>query len=219
MTSVNSTTALVTGASRGLGYQVAKLLAQKNVHIIGLARTVGGLEDLSDEITSKNGSSTMIPLNLENDMELNNLAQAISMRWSSIDIFIHCASIPSPMSPVTSISLKDFNKSLTVNTKATLKLIQIMDPFIKVSRLKTAIFIDDKNSGKFLSSYSASKAATREIVESYKEESKRIGVNVITFIPLPMGTGLRARFYPGENRQNLVSCYSEAKKLTSMVIS
>ena len=218
MSSFNSTTALITGASRGLGYQLAKLLALKGIHIIGLARTIGGLEDLSDEITAKNGSATMIPLNLENDNELNNLAQTISMRWRSIDIFIHCASIPSPTSPVTSISLKDFDKSLTINTRATLKLIQIMDPFIKVSRLKTAIFIDDKNSGKFLSSYASSKAATREIVDSYKEESKRIGVTAMTFIPLPMRTSLRARFYPGESRQNLVSCESQAKKLISMVI-
>ena len=42
--------ALVTGASRGIGYAIAKMLAGHGAHIIAVARTVGGLEDLDDEI-------------------------------------------------------------------------------------------------------------------------------------------------------------------------
>ena len=106
------TIALVTGASRGLGYQVAKLLAIKGMHVIGLARTVGGLETLSDEINGSNGTSTMIPINLENDQELTALSSTIFERWQKIDIFIHCACLSSPMSPVTLLSLSDFDKSL-----------------------------------------------------------------------------------------------------------
>ncbi len=216
MDTTKKTTALVTGASRGLGYQVAKILAKKGMHIIGLARTVGALEELSDEITELQGSSTMIPINLENDEELNKLSNLLNQRWEKIDIFIHCSSVPAPMSPVTSISIKDFNRSINVNTKATLKLIQILDPFLRASNQKKAIFIDDTNSGKFLSSYSSSKAATREIIKNYREESKRIGTNVIIFTPEPMPTSLRARFYPGESKDTLSSCSVQAKELINL---
>ena len=207
--------ALVTGASRGLGYEVAKLLAQKGIHIIGLARTVGALESLSDEIKEGNGTSTMVPIHLENDAELNNLTKMIFDRWKKIDILVHCASIATPMSPVVAVSFKDFDKSLAINTRATLKLIHNFDPLIRVSNLKTVIFLDDQHKGKFLCTYSASKSATREIIYSYKEESRRIGANVIIFTPKPMPTSLRARFYPGEDRNKLSSCLSQAKLLIS----
>ena len=102
---------------------------------------------------------------------------------------------------------------LSINTRSTLKLIQVLDPLIRASHLKTAVFIDDKNSGKFLSAYAASKAATREIIKIYREESKRIGARVITFNPEPMPTSLRAKFYPGESPKKLKSCLSQARKL------
>ena len=213
MADLEKKVALITGASRGLGYAVSKLLATKGIHIIGLARTVGGLESLSDEITNSNGTSTMVPLDLKNMSQLESLGNSIFDRWKKVDIFIHCACIPTAMSPVTTVSLKDFEKSITINTLATLKLIQILDPLIKTSKVKKMVFVDDKKSGKFLSSYAASKAASRELVESYKEESKRIGTQVIVFTPKPMPTRLRAKFYPGERRSRLSSCLLEAERM------
>ena len=208
--------ALVTGASRGLGYQVAKLLATSNVHVLGLARTIGGLENLSDEINSLKGSSTMIPLDLTNDLDLESLAKNIFERWNKVDFLIHAASIASPMAPVSSVSLKDFDHSLTVNTRATLKLIQVIDPLIRLSKNGMAIFVDDLIDGKFLSTYSSSKAASRSIIYSYQKESERIGVKVSIFNPSPMPTSLRARFYPGETRTHLSSCESQAVKLIEL---
>jgi NAD(P)-dependent dehydrogenase (short-subunit alcohol dehydrogenase family) len=119
------------------------------------------------------------------------------------------------MSPVTSLSLKDFDKSIAINTRVTIKLIQELDPLLKNSRLKIAMFIDDPNTGKFLTSYSSAKAASRDIIKNYKEESKRIGPRVISFTPSPMPTALRARFHPGENRDGLSSCISQATELLS----
>tara|TARA_A100001015_G_C15024142_1_gene729550 strand:+ start:1137 stop:1796 length:660 start_codon:yes stop_codon:yes gene_type:complete len=213
MNEFDKTLTLVTGASRGLGYQVAKLLAHKGNHIIGVAKTVGGLESLADEIATFGGTSTMAPINLEKDLELENLAITIFERWQKIDAFVHCAGIPAPMSPVTSISLKDFERSISVNTRSTLKLIQTLDPLLRQSKIRKAVFVDDTNSGKFLSSYASSKAATREIIKSYREESKRLGIKVITFKPEPMPTSIRAKFYPGEAKKNLSLCELQAKGL------
>ena len=215
MAEFNKKIAVVTGASRGLGYQVAKLLAKKNIHIIGLARTVGGLEALSDEILEDNGSLTIVPIDLQDDGAIDNLGAQIFERWKKIDILVHSAIASSPMSPVASLSLTTFDKSIAINTRATIKLIQVLDPLLKQSNIKIALFIDDKQTGKFKSSYSSSKAATRDIIQNYREESKRIGPKVMTFKPLAMPTVLRARFYPGENQKDLWSCVSQAKALVS----
>ena len=163
MVALDKRIALITGASRGLGYQIAKLLAKKNIHIIGLARTTGGLEALSDDICKANGSLTIVPIDLQDDSSIDNLAQQIFERWKKIDVLVHSSVVASPMTPVTSITLKDFDKSMAVNTRSTIKLIQSMDPLLRHSDIKTALFIDDSNTGKFLSSYSASKTHERTL--------------------------------------------------------
>ena len=213
MEKIKKNVALVTGASRGLGYQVSKLLAKKNYHILGLARTIGALETLSDEIKEQKGTSTMVPICLEKDEQLNSLATMIFERWKKIDVIVHCASVPAPMSPVVGLSLNDFEKSIAINARSTVKIIQNFDPLIRSSKLKTFVFLDDNHSGKFMSSYAASKSAAREIIKNYKEESQRVGTKVVIFHPKPMPTSLRARFHPGEDRKKLSSCLSQAKLL------
>jgi len=56
---------LVTGASRGIGYATAKHLAAAGAHVIAIARTQGGLEDLDDEIKAAGGQCTLVPMDLK----------------------------------------------------------------------------------------------------------------------------------------------------------
>jgi short-subunit dehydrogenase len=55
---------LVTGASRGIGYQAALEAAQRGAHVVAVARTVGGLEELDDEIQAVGGAATLVPVDL-----------------------------------------------------------------------------------------------------------------------------------------------------------
>ena len=57
--------ALVTGASRGIGYAAALALARAGAHVVALARTVGGLEELDDAIKAAGGAATLVPLDLK----------------------------------------------------------------------------------------------------------------------------------------------------------
>ncbi len=54
--------ALVTGASRGIGYATALALARSGAHVVATARTVGGLEELDDAIKALGGAATLVPL-------------------------------------------------------------------------------------------------------------------------------------------------------------
>ena len=62
--SLASRIALVTGASRGIGNATARALAKAGAHIVAVARTQGGLEELDDEIRKDGGTATLVPLSL-----------------------------------------------------------------------------------------------------------------------------------------------------------
>jgi len=53
---------LVTGASRGIGYASAVKMAQQGAHIIAIARTQGGLEDLDDAVKAAGSDATLVPM-------------------------------------------------------------------------------------------------------------------------------------------------------------
>ncbi|MEE2774804.1 MAG: SDR family oxidoreductase [Pseudomonadota bacterium] len=205
--------ALVTGASRGLGYETSILLAKRGIHVIALARTVGALENLSDQITKLGGSGTMVPIDITNYPQVKNLGSILLEKWKKVDYFVHLAAMAAPLSPTPYLSLDDFDNTLNVNARATLHLIQIIHPALQMAKKGQALFVDDNIEGKFFSSYAASKAASRAILKSYRRENKRLGPKVTIFKPSPMPTALRARFFPGENRTRLQSCASQARIL------
>src|SRR5690625_2165046 len=102
--------ALVTGASRGLGYALARELGGAGAHVIALARTVGGLEELDDAIRKEGGTATLVPLDLGDDAALPRLGASIHERWGRLDLWIHTAIHAPALSPAHHIDAKDFDR-------------------------------------------------------------------------------------------------------------
>ena len=212
----SDTVALVTGASRGLGYATAIELARKGAHVIALAKTVGGLEELGDAIEEAGGSSTLVPLDITDEGGLQRMCLAIHERWGRMDLLVHCAAHAVLLSPTAHVSDKDFDRMWAVNARATQRIIAMTEPLLKAADEGTAVFMDDPKAGeKFFAGYGATKAAAKAIVESWAAESANIGPRVVTFTPSPMPTGLRARFFPGEDTKALSPTAVEAKRMLS----
>src|SRR6202045_2839154 len=95
--------ALVTGASRGIGYATALALARAGAHVVAVARTVGGLEELDDAIRTGGGSATLVPLDLRDHEGIARLAAAINERYRRLDVLIGNAAIGGPSSPLSHV--------------------------------------------------------------------------------------------------------------------
>ena len=98
--------ALVTGASRGIGYAVALALARAGAHVIAIARTVGGLEELDDAIRAEGGSATLTPLDLRDYQGIYRLTPALNERYGKLDILVGNAAIAGVPSPLDHIEPK-----------------------------------------------------------------------------------------------------------------
>ncbi|MHA1128527.1 MAG: SDR family oxidoreductase [Alphaproteobacteria bacterium] len=213
-----NTVALVTGASRGLGYATALELARQGAHVVALAKTVGGLEELADAIDAVGGSSTLVPLDITDEGGLQRMCLAIHERWGQLDLLVHCAAHAVLLSPTAHMAEKDFDRMWAVNTRATQRVIALTEPLLKAAAEGTAVFMNDPVGGKkFFAGYGSTKAAAQAIVDSWTAETVTIGPRVLTFTPNPMPTGIRARFHPGEDRTMLATTEDEAKRMLDLV--
>src|SRR6201988_3205704 len=133
--------ALVTGASRGIGYASACALARRGAHIIAVARTQGGLEELDDEIRKDGGSATLVPLSLTDVDGIARLGAALHERHGKLDILIGNAGVAGPSSPLGHIDLKPWNDVMAVNVTANFQLIRCMEPLLRNSDAGRAVFV------------------------------------------------------------------------------
>ena len=207
--------ALITGASRGLGAELAKSLSS-TYHIIAVSRTIGALEELDDQIKKRGGSSTLAPIDLINTNAVAQLCRSIFDRWGKVRLWAHTAIHAAPLGPVITIDSKDWEKSITNNVTVLAKLIPMVSPLLQDD--SKAIFFEDTTiMKKFSSVYGATKAAQIQIVKTWQDECKSTGPKIYIAQPNPMPTAVRARFYPGENRKELQSIEKEAKRLVSLL--
>ncbi|MBV7392849.1 SDR family NAD(P)-dependent oxidoreductase [Mameliella sediminis] len=211
--------ALITGASRGLGFALAEALAPE-YHIIAVARTVGGLEELDDRIQAKGGSATLAPMDVTDRDAMAHLCRSIHDRWTpempegqpTLALWAHTAIHASALTPAPHIDPKEWRKSLTTNVEAMGHLIPFVAPLL--GEAGQALFFDDAKGGeKFYGLYGTGKAAQIAVARSWAAESERTGPRVHILEPAPMATAVRARFHPGEDPKTLATPESEAKRL------
>lgn len=208
--------ALITGASRGLGSALAEALAPTH-HIIAVARTTGALEELDDRIKAAGGSATLAPMDITVPEAMATLCRGIHDRWGKLDLWIHSAIHAAPLTPANFTAAKDWQKSLAINATATSVLIPYVAPLL--GQEGQAVFFDDPRAGeKFFGTYGATKAAQMALAKSWQAETVKTGPKVQILEPKPMPTGLRGRFFPGEDRAALTPIQDEAARLLPQIL-
>ncbi|MHC2463010.1 SDR family NAD(P)-dependent oxidoreductase [Bradyrhizobium embrapense] len=198
--------ALVTGASRGIGYATSVALAKAGAHVVAVARTQGGLEELDDEIRKGGGSATLVPLSLTDYDGIARLGLALHERHGKLDILVGNAGTAGPSSPLGHIELKPWNDVLAINVTANFQLIRCMDPLLRQSDAGRAVFVTSGVAHKanaYLGPYAASKAALDALVRSWANETANTALRVNLFSPGPIRTRMRAQVFPGEDPMTL----------------
>src|SRR5512146_1909870 len=133
--------ALVTGASRGIGAALALQLAEAGAHVVAVARTAGGLEELDDCIKAAGGSATLVPLDVKDSDGIARLALALNERYGRLDVLVGNAGVLGPLSPLGHVEPKDWDNIIAVNVTANWQLIRTMDPLLKRASAGRAVFI------------------------------------------------------------------------------
>jgi NAD(P)-dependent dehydrogenase (short-subunit alcohol dehydrogenase family) len=198
--------ALVTGASRGIGAATALALAKAGAHVVAIARTTGGLEELDDQIRAAGGSATLVPLDMTDTGGIARLADALDKRYGRLDVLIGNAGIVGDISPLGHVQPKSWDSVLATNVTANWHLIRFLDPLLQKSDAGRAVFITSgaaSNARAYRGPYSVSKAALDVLARTYAAEAASTKVRVNLFNPGPTRTRMRATVMPGEDPATL----------------
>ena len=200
-------TALVTGASRGIGRSIALGLAKSGAHVLALARTAGALEELDDEIKAAGGKASLIPMDLVEGDGIERLAGALTERFPALDILVLNARSLGELAPLPDIDPKVWKHTLDLNVTANWRLIRALDPLLRKSADARVIGLSSRVGGEaakaFWGTYAVTKAAFDIVLKTYAEEMEKTPVQVSIISPGPMRTDMRKLAMPGEDPATL----------------
>ncbi len=220
-TSLAGKIALVTGASRGIGAAVARSLAAKGAHVIALARTSGGLEELDDEIKKVGGTATLVPVDLRNFDDLDRMGQALFERFKKLDILVGNAGQLGVLSPLPHVDQKAWDEVIAVNVTANFRLIRSLDLLLRAADAARAVFITSGAANKasaYWGPYAVSKAALDMLVRTYAAEVSTTEIKVNLFNPGPIRTRMRAKAMPGEDPLTLTLPETVAEAIVELCL-
>jgi NAD(P)-dependent dehydrogenase (short-subunit alcohol dehydrogenase family) len=198
--------AIVTGASRGIGRAAALGLATAGAHVIAVARTTGGLEELDDEIRVAGGAATLVPLDLTDYDGIDRLGAALFERWRRLDILFANAAILGLVTPLAHLDAKVWDEAMAVNVTANWRLIRSLDPLLRASDAGRVLFTSSSAANTcrpYWGAYSITKAALDALAATYAGEVRQTGICVNVFYPGTTRTRMRAQAMPGEDPETL----------------
>ncbi len=214
-------TALVTGASRGIGAATAKALAAAGAHVVLTARTAPDLEAVEEDIHQAGGTATIAPMDLTDSDSIGRLAAAVAERWGMLDVLIINAAMLPSLTPVAQIESKEFNKALTLNVLATQALLAAFDPLLKRSSSGRVVGLTSSVGAApraYWGAYGASKAAFDTLLSCYAQEVERISETRVAIVdPGATRTQMRARAYPGEDPRSVKQPEEVAGRIVALL--
>jgi len=213
--------ALVNGASRGIGHATALALAKAGAHVVAIARTVGGLEELDDAVKQAGGSATLVPLDLKDYDAIDRLGASLDERYGRLDVLVANAGLLGALSPMSHVEPNVFDDVMAVNVTANYRLIRSLDPLLQKSDSGRAVFLTSGAAWvpmAYWGPYSVSKAAVELMARIYAAETATTRLRVNIFNPGPIRTRMRATAMPGEDPMTLDTPENCAAKIVELCL-
>jgi NAD(P)-dependent dehydrogenase (short-subunit alcohol dehydrogenase family) len=213
--------ALLTGASRGIGFATGIALAKAGAHVVAIARTVGGLEELDDAIKAEGSTATLVPLDLRDTDGIARLALALNERYQRLDVLVGNGGVLGPISPLGHVEPKAWDEIVAVNVTANFHLIMAMDPLLRAAEAGRAVFVTSgaaTNMKAYRGPYSITKAALNALALTYAAETATTNVRVNLLNPGPTRTRMRAGLMPGEDPMSVKPVEPVAEQIAAMCL-
>lgn len=219
----NLNTALVTGSGRGIGKEIAVLLAAKGLNVIVCSRTQTEIDNVLREIKSLEGGKAMgkrCDVSIASDV--NNLVEEVLKKYGRIDVSINNAGI-SYVKKLIDTTEKEWDQTLDINLKGPFLLCKASVPHMMKNNLGVIINVSSgagKVGSEDISAYCASKFGLMGLTESLTWEIANYNIRVMTICPGEVATKMQENVdssYYQSNKDNMIQAKTVAEKIVEMV--
>jgi len=198
MEKLKGQTAIVTGASRGIGKAIAVMFASEGANVVVTARTEYAIDDLAGRIVQSGGSALAVTADLSIDSDLQRIADETLANYGRIDILVNNAGIIHPRINLVDFDFELWRNVVAVNLEAVALLTALCLPSMMQRNYGKVINISSiggRKGSKGRSAYRATKAALISLTESVAAETKPYGIDVNCICPGGVDTeGYREAF-------------------------
>lgn len=182
--SLTGKVALITGASKGIGFSIAEIFAAAGAKVVIASRKQEALDEMAGKLRSKGYEAEGIACNVSHMDELPALVEKTVALYGTIDILVNNAAVNPVFGPIHETSLEAFDKIMDVNVKAAFQLCRLCFPYLRKSSNASVINISSIGgiSPEYgLGMYSVSKAALISLTKVFAKEwgEAKIRVNAI----------------------------------------
>jgi 3-oxoacyl-[acyl-carrier protein] reductase len=198
MNILSEKTAIVTGASKGIGKAIALAYGGAGANVVVTARTTSALEDVAISIREAGGDALVVSSDLNRESDIQRIIEETKTRFRQIDILVNNAAIIHPRIDLVDMEADLWRRVIEVNLTAVALLTKAVLPSMIEQRSGKIINISSiggRKGGKGRSAYRATKAALISLTESVASEVKQHGIDVNCICPGGVDTeGYREAF-------------------------
>lgn len=178
--------ALVTGASRGIGESIAKLLADAGAHVIVSSRKIDGCQVIADEIIASGGSAEAIACHIGEMDQIENCFKQIEEKFGKLDILVNNAAANPFFGHILDTDLSAFQKTTDVNIRGYFFMSVTAGKIMKKSGGGNIINVASVNGiipGDFQGIYSITKSSVIAMTKAFAKECAPLGIRVNALLP------------------------------------
>jgi hypothetical protein len=215
-----SETAVITGASSGVGKSLAIQLSDAGYRVVLAARSEDKLNAIAEEIQSKGGDSLVVPTDVSQPEQINNLKDR-ALEYGDVSVVINNAGL-GKFSKVEDVAIEDWDRQLDVNLRASFLVSQAFIPGMKQRLNGTLAFMNSvagKKGYPYSAAYVASKYGMRGLADSLREELREDNIKVISIHPgavdTPFWDGIGVNF----PREEMLSTHTLAQSIVHAIQS
>jgi len=183
---ISGRVALVTGASRGIGESIAKLLASAGAHVIVSSRKIDGCQRVADEIKEAGGSAEALACHIGEMDQIEACFKTIEEQHGKLDILVNNAAANPYFGHVLDTDLSAFQKTVDVNIRGYFFMSTLGGKLMKKSGGGSIINVASVNGvvpGDFQGIYSITKAAVISMTKTFAKECAQLGIRVNALLP------------------------------------